>query len=106
MQITFFSPHSVPTLYTKMMLSLCATAILVESGEKARAYCEARTVELQARAEIFCIPSTAGCRFFPYRSFIFFKSDHSYSGLAEICCVLRYAFFIVKLYRKKGESLL
>ena len=29
------SNHSSPILYTKMMLSLCPTAILEESGEKA-----------------------------------------------------------------------
>jgi len=36
LHMDFLSPHSLPSLYTKTILSLCATASFVESGENAR----------------------------------------------------------------------
>ena len=35
LQIDFLSPQSLPSLYTKTMLSLCATASFDESGDQA-----------------------------------------------------------------------
>jgi hypothetical protein len=34
LQIDFLSPHSLPSLYTKTMLSLCAMASFAESGDQ------------------------------------------------------------------------
>ena len=38
LQMTFFSPHCSPIRYTNMILSVCATASLVLSGEKPRPF--------------------------------------------------------------------